>query len=127
MTKLIHRGAGLPACLATLVILALATDSAGAQSRTSRRTKATPVKRAAAKPSRPAGPTWAAPTGVPALSAAVGAALASHTRGGEWGAMVVSLTRGATLFSQNPDDMMQPASTMKMYTSAGALDRFGPD
>jgi D-alanyl-D-alanine carboxypeptidase/D-alanyl-D-alanine-endopeptidase (penicillin-binding protein 4) len=41
--------------------------------------------------------------------------------------VIVSLTRGDTLFSQNPDAMMQPASTMKMYTSAVALDRFGPD
>jgi len=57
----------------------------------------------------------------------VGAALAGHTRSGEWGAIIVSLTRGDTLFEQNPDAMMQPASTMKMYTSAVALDRFGPD
>jgi D-alanyl-D-alanine carboxypeptidase/D-alanyl-D-alanine-endopeptidase (penicillin-binding protein 4) len=41
--------------------------------------------------------------------------------------MIVSLTRGDTLFSMNPDAMMQPASTMKMYTSALALERFGPD
>ena len=45
----------------------------------------------------------------------------------EWGAIVVSLTRGDTLFSHNADAMMEPASTMKMYTSAVALDRFGPD
>ena len=61
------------------------------------------------------------------LGAAVGGALAGHTRGGEWGAIIVSLTRGDTLFAQNADAMMQPASTMKMYTSAVALDRFGPD
>ena len=41
--------------------------------------------------------------------------------------MIVSLTRGDTLYGQNADGMMQPASTMKMYTSAVALDRFGPD
>ena len=39
----------------------------------------------------------------------------------------MSLTRGDTLYAQNADAMMQPASTMKMYTSAVALDRFGPD
>jgi D-alanyl-D-alanine carboxypeptidase/D-alanyl-D-alanine-endopeptidase (penicillin-binding protein 4) len=108
-------------------MLALATDPADAQSRTSRRTKATPVTRASTTARGPAAPAWTAPTGAPALSAAVGAALSSHTRSGEWGAMIVSLTRGDTLFSQNPDDMMQPASTMKMYTSAVALDHFGPD
>jgi D-alanyl-D-alanine carboxypeptidase/D-alanyl-D-alanine-endopeptidase (penicillin-binding protein 4) len=64
---------------------------------------------------------------VNALADAVGAALDSHTRSGEWGAMIVSLTRGDTLFGKNPDGMMQPASTMKMYTSAVALDRFGAD
>jgi D-alanyl-D-alanine carboxypeptidase/D-alanyl-D-alanine-endopeptidase (penicillin-binding protein 4) len=41
--------------------------------------------------------------------------------------MVISLSRGDTLFESNPDAMMQPASTMKMYTSVLALDRFGPD
>jgi D-alanyl-D-alanine carboxypeptidase/D-alanyl-D-alanine-endopeptidase (penicillin-binding protein 4) len=41
--------------------------------------------------------------------------------------MVISLTQGDTLFSQNADGPMLPASTMKMYTSAIALDRFGPD
>src|SRR6185436_12209054 len=72
-------------------------------------------------------PDWTSPTGASALAQAVSASLASHTRSGEWGAMIVSLTRGDTLYGQNADGMMQPASTMKMYTSAVALDRFGPD
>lgn len=41
--------------------------------------------------------------------------------------MVISLTRGDTLFARNADGQMLPASTMKMYTAAIALDRFGPD
>src|SRR5438045_820715 len=49
------------------------------------------------------------------------------TGSGSWGAVIVSLTRGDTLFAQNADGMMQPASTMKMFTSAVALDRFGAD
>jgi D-alanyl-D-alanine carboxypeptidase/D-alanyl-D-alanine-endopeptidase (penicillin-binding protein 4) len=53
--------------------------------------------------------------------------LAGRTRSGEWGVMVVSLTRGDTLFALNPDAMLQPASTMKMYTAAIALDRLGPN
>ena len=53
--------------------------------------------------------------------------LLSHTRSGEWGAIVVSLTRGDTLLSYNADAMLQPASTMKLFTSALALDHFGPD
>ncbi|HSQ32327.1 MAG TPA: D-alanyl-D-alanine carboxypeptidase/D-alanyl-D-alanine-endopeptidase [Gemmatimonadaceae bacterium] len=86
------------------------------------------IRRTSARVARkPAAPTWTAPRGAEALADAVGSALASHTRRGEWGAIIVSLTRGDTLFAQNADAMMQPASTMKMYTSAVALDRFGPD
>jgi D-alanyl-D-alanine carboxypeptidase/D-alanyl-D-alanine-endopeptidase (penicillin-binding protein 4) len=40
--------------------------------------------------------------------------------------MVVSLTRGDTLYSANSDDLFQPASTMKLFTAALALQRFGP-
>jgi D-alanyl-D-alanine carboxypeptidase/D-alanyl-D-alanine-endopeptidase (penicillin-binding protein 4) len=50
-----------------------------------------------------------------------------RTRSGTWGAMVVSLTRGDTLFAQNVGEPMLPASTMKLFTSAIALERFGPD
>ena len=41
--------------------------------------------------------------------------------------MVVSLTRGDTLYADNAGEQMLPASTMKLLTSAIALDRFGPD
>jgi D-alanyl-D-alanine carboxypeptidase/D-alanyl-D-alanine-endopeptidase (penicillin-binding protein 4) len=61
-----------------------------------------------------------------ALAGRLASAL-TRTRSGQWGAMVISLTSGDTLFSQNADGGMLPASTMKMYTSAIALDRFGPD
>jgi D-alanyl-D-alanine carboxypeptidase/D-alanyl-D-alanine-endopeptidase (penicillin-binding protein 4) len=75
----------------------------------------------------PVRPAWTSPRGPEALASDVAAALAQHTRNGQWGAMIVSLTRRDTLFSQNADAMMQPASTMKMYTAAAALDHFGPD
>jgi serine-type D-Ala-D-Ala carboxypeptidase/endopeptidase (penicillin-binding protein 4) len=90
--------------------------------------KNTRVKPAVARArTAPRAPAWSSPTGAPALAAAAANALASHTRNGKWGAIIVSLTRGDTLFAQSADDMMQPASTMKMYTSALALDHFGPD
>jgi len=63
-------------------------------------------------------------------AAALQAALASTTvmvRSGTWGVMVVSLSRGDTLFSQNAGTSMLPASTMKVFTSAIAFERFGPD
>lgn len=110
---------------AVLTIVAL---PASAQKRTTRRKTPTRVTQTAARrTSTSAASAWSTPRGAEALASAVGSALSTHTRGGEWGAIIVSLTRGDTLFSQNADAMMQPASTMKMYTSAVALDRFGPD
>jgi len=41
--------------------------------------------------------------------------------------MIVSLTRGDTLFSMNPGTLMVPASTMKLFTAALAFDAFGPE
>jgi D-alanyl-D-alanine carboxypeptidase/D-alanyl-D-alanine-endopeptidase (penicillin-binding protein 4) len=128
MTYKIHRAAGVTACLALLATCSFAdTSSAQAAKRAARKTTASNKAKGAKKASAPAGPSWSAPKGANALAEAVGATLASHTKIGGWGAIIVSLTRGDTLFSQHPDSMVQPASTMKMYTSAVALDRFGPD
>ncbi len=104
------------ACLATLSTTALCQAR-----RVSTRSAS------AKRPADPPKPAWSSTNGTNALANAVGSALSSHTRSGEWGAIVVSLTRGDTLFSHNADAMMQPASTMKMYTSAVALNQFGPD
>ena len=52
--------------------------------------------------------------------------LAGRIRSGTWGAMVVSLTRGDTLYANNAGEEMLPASTMKLLTSAIAFERFGP-
>ena len=60
------------------------------------------------------------------LASALGG-LTGRTRSGTWGTMVVSLTRGDTLFAENPGGEMLPASTMKLLTSAIALERFGPN
>lgn len=53
--------------------------------------------------------------------------LSNRVRSGKWGVMIVSLTRGDTLFERNAGDMMQPASTMKLFSTAVALDRYGPE
>jgi len=50
----------------------------------------------------------------------------TSTNSGSWGVIVVSLTRGDTLYAFNEDQLLLPASTMKLYTSAVALERFGP-
>jgi serine-type D-Ala-D-Ala carboxypeptidase/endopeptidase (penicillin-binding protein 4) len=77
---------------------------------------------AAARPAR-----WTSPRTADELGANLGSMLSGRTRSGEWGVIVVSLTRGDTLFALNPDAMLQPASTMKMYTAALALERLGPN
>lgn len=68
-----------------------------------------------------------APRGAPALENDLGQILTSRTRNGTWGAMVVSLTRGDTLFAFGADVPLLPASTMKLFTSAIALEKLGPE
>lgn len=71
--------------------------------------------------------SYTAPTGEMELASDVGLMLESRVRSGTWGAIVVSLTRGDTLYSINADHELQPASNMKLYTTALALDQFGAD
>ena len=44
-----------------------------------------------------------------------------------WGAKIVSLDTGATVFEHNPQKLFSPASNSKLYTVALALDRLGAD
>ena len=44
-----------------------------------------------------------------------------------WGAKIVSLDTGVTVFERNPQKLFSPASNSKLYTVALALDRLGPD
>ncbi|HET9424817.1 MAG TPA: D-alanyl-D-alanine carboxypeptidase/D-alanyl-D-alanine-endopeptidase [Gemmatimonadaceae bacterium] len=95
---------------------------------TRKRTTRPPARRPVRVKPKPApAPSWARTEDPSQLAQRLTEALTSRTRSGQWGAMVVSLTKGDTLFAQNADGQMLPASTMKMYTSAMALDRFGPD
>ncbi|MDA1080269.1 MAG: D-alanyl-D-alanine carboxypeptidase/D-alanyl-D-alanine-endopeptidase [Gemmatimonadetes bacterium] len=61
------------------------------------------------------------------LATDVKAAMNRVRGSGTWGVMVVSLSNGDTLFDHNAERMLLPASTMKLFTSALALDRFGPN
>jgi D-alanyl-D-alanine carboxypeptidase/D-alanyl-D-alanine-endopeptidase (penicillin-binding protein 4) len=81
------------------------------------------VARAVALPAMP----WTSPRGAAQLSSDLGTMLDARVRSGKWGVMVVSLTRGDTLFARNAGEMLLPASTMKLYSTAAALDRFGPE
>lgn len=67
------------------------------------------------------------PRGADALTADLTTLLGSRTRNGEWGAMVVSLSRGDTLFAHSAGNKLVPASTMKLFTAAIALDRLGAE
>ncbi|MEP7185441.1 MAG: D-alanyl-D-alanine carboxypeptidase/D-alanyl-D-alanine-endopeptidase [Rhodanobacter sp.] len=44
-----------------------------------------------------------------------------------WGIAVVSLDSGRTLYVHNADQLLQPASTAKLFTAAVSLSALGPD
>lgn len=94
-------------------------------------TVARPPMAGAAKPAAPKAPARpalrpSAPEGLRSLQGDLRSILQVATNRGEWGVIVVSLSRGDTLFAVAPDRSFLPASTMKLYTAAMALERFGP-
>ncbi len=97
-----------------------ARGTTGRQKRRGTRRKHAPVRAAVT-------PKWTAPQGTTALATDLGGMLTQRVRSGNWGVVVVSLSRGDTLYAYNPDAELQPASNMKLYTSALALDQFGPN
>jgi len=84
-------------------------------------------KTTARRPAAPAVPVvrFTSPRSVQALAADLGS-MATRIRSGQFGIMAISLTRGDTLFAHNAGVPLLPASTMKMLTTAVALDRLGP-
>ena len=88
------------------------------------KTTGTPRRKPKRRP-RTATVRYSTPTSATALTTDIDKLLV-HARGGRWGVMVVSLSRGDTLFALNADSTLQPASNMKLFTSALALDQFGP-
>lgn len=67
------------------------------------------------------------PRGADALTSDLSTLLGSRTRNGDWGAMVVSITRGDTLFARGADSKLVPASTMKLFTAAIAFEKLGAE
>jgi serine-type D-Ala-D-Ala carboxypeptidase/endopeptidase (penicillin-binding protein 4) len=61
------------------------------------------------------------------LRADLAAIVERSTTGAQVGVVAVSLERGDTLFSLNPDVPLAPASNMKVYSTAAALYYLGPE
>ena len=108
------------AILLALTFSLIVPDLLDAQQRRRRRARR-PARPPAVQPIK-----YTTTRSAPELQAAL-AATTVRVRSGTWGAMVVSLSRGDTLFNQNAGTAMLPASTMKVFTSAIAFERFGPD
>ena len=100
-------------------------SSTRSTARASKRTK--PKRTATTRRTPPPALRYTAPMTASALASDIGTFMNARVRSGNWGAMIVSLTRGDTLFSENPGELLLPASTMKLFTAALAFDTFGPD
>jgi D-alanyl-D-alanine carboxypeptidase/D-alanyl-D-alanine-endopeptidase (penicillin-binding protein 4) len=123
---------GAPAPIRPGAVLLQQSATRGTAPRTSAR-RTTPARKPAARRTtakRVVAPVlpelrFTTPRGTTALAADLGALIGLGTRSGDWGAIVVSLTQGDTLFATNADRALVPASTMKTFTAALALERLG--
>ncbi len=118
----------LPFLLLSLLALLGQEGFAQAQANPSPGATATrpPVGTAARRPA-PAAPLRATtPRGLDNLRRDLAHFVNISTSRGDWGVSVVSLTNGDTLFQRQADELLLPASTMKLYTAALAFERFGP-
>ncbi len=101
---------------------AVAAHPAGAQSQARRSAPQAPAPRRISS----TGLSWSSPVGTSQLGEALGGLLSRSVHSGRWGVIVISLSQGDTLFDYNADTALLPASTMKVFTSAMALDYLGP-
>jgi serine-type D-Ala-D-Ala carboxypeptidase/endopeptidase (penicillin-binding protein 4) len=73
-------------------------------------------------------PTVAATTTASQLAVAIDTQIGQpHFASSSWGIAVVSLDTGRTLYVHDADQLLQPASTAKLYTAALVLDTLGTD
>lgn len=123
--------------MAVFVLASLIAVPSDGQTRrkTTKKTTSSAASRARAKAKAKKGARKAAavpvvhytmPRTAESLAADLGS-MSNRIRSGQFGIMVVSLTKGDTLFSRNAGTPLLPASTMKMLTTAVALDRLGPE
>ena len=117
----------------SLAVIALASSiaiSSDGQTRSKKKTTSqsrAKKKKTVRRPVAPPAPAirFTTPRSVQSLRADMGS-MAARIRSGRFGLMAVSLTRGDTLFDYNAGTPLLPASTMKMLTTAVALERLGP-
>jgi D-alanyl-D-alanine carboxypeptidase/D-alanyl-D-alanine-endopeptidase (penicillin-binding protein 4) len=94
--------------------------------RTTPTPQATPTQQATPTP-QPS-PAQPAPRTIEVLRARIGDVLSQPAFApAMFGLKVVSLDTGRVLFEENAGKLLMPASNMKLYTIAAALDRLGPD
>lgn len=127
MARLRRLARALPLAIVLATLAAPPTAALAHAQGSSRRAPARPKARArtVARPTPPPRPTT--PRSAEALASDMGAIVGQATRSGRWGVMVVSLTRGDTLYRLNAGEHFMPASTLKLFTGALALERFGPE
>ena len=118
-----------PALASVRATAGATADGRRASTKRRRTTSTKATVRTVAKKKAPASTAigYTMPQGAEQLAGDLGSILDRASRGGEWGVVVVSLANGDTLFARNADHQLLPASTMKLFTSAVALERFGSD
>jgi D-alanyl-D-alanine carboxypeptidase/D-alanyl-D-alanine-endopeptidase (penicillin-binding protein 4) len=109
--------------LATCFLVPLLIGRTNSVSRNETKTSATPP---AIKPS-PAGALSKQPADVTLAREIDRAIDASDLTRARWGVFVISMKDGRVLVSRNGDKLFTPASNMKIYTTAVALDLLGAD
>jgi serine-type D-Ala-D-Ala carboxypeptidase/endopeptidase (penicillin-binding protein 4) len=104
----------------TGLLVAFASGAPGARGQSKTKTD---TARAGTK--KPSGATKKATAKFAArVTALLGAAPASK---GEWGLLILDSESGETLYDQNADRYFVPASNMKLFTTALALAKLGPE
>jgi D-alanyl-D-alanine carboxypeptidase/D-alanyl-D-alanine-endopeptidase (penicillin-binding protein 4) len=126
--------------LFALLLAPVPSHARPAQARTTERRATAQQATPAQTPARPTPTPSPTPPATPAARQAAGPATLEELRArlreilskpefasSRLAVKVVSLETNRVLFEQNADEWMQPASNMKLYTVAAALDRLGPD
>jgi D-alanyl-D-alanine carboxypeptidase/D-alanyl-D-alanine-endopeptidase (penicillin-binding protein 4) len=109
--------------LSLIALVAIATVVAVAQ----RRTAVAPKEKASASPQP--GPVSPTPTAADtSLAKEIDHIIdSSALKQGRWGVFVISLKDGRVVYSRDGDRLFLPASNMKAYTTAVAVDSLGAD